>query len=98
MQFIQVLNKGMDSRLKMPSETFPGNLQPAIFNPSFVQHWSNFFPVLKSQRFRVLHGHQGDLPLGGKVESSYAVFLMVRGHIPHMYAPCCKNSSLLSDG
>ena len=46
------------------------------------------FPVLKSQRFRVLHGHQGDLPLGGKVESSNAVLLMVRRHIPHMYASC----------
>ena len=50
--------------------------------------WNLTFPVLKSQRFRVLRGPQRDLPLGGKVESSYAVLLMVRGHIPHMYASC----------
>ena len=39
-KFIQVLNKGLDSRLKMPAETFRGNLQPAI--PTFVQHLNNF--------------------------------------------------------
>ena len=35
-----MLNKGLDSRLKMPSEAFPGDLQPAI--PTFVQHLNNF--------------------------------------------------------
>ena len=43
-------------------------------------------PIQKSQRFRVLRGHERDFPLGGKVVSSYVVLLMVRGHIPHMHA------------
>ena len=82
-----MLTKGLDLRLKMPSETFPGNPQPEpSFNTGVTLNLK--FPARKSQRFRVLRGHQGDLPLGGKVESSYAVLLMVRGHIPHMYASC----------
>ena len=86
-----MLNNGLDSRLKMPSETVPGNLHRAIFNPSLRSTGVTLnliVLVLKSQRSRVLHQHQGDLPLGGKVESSYAVLLMVREHIPHMYASC----------
>ena len=92
-----MLNKGLDLRLRMPSETFPSNLQPQpSFNTGVTLNL--IFPVLKSHRFRVLHGHQGDLPLGGKAESSYAVLLMVRGHIPHMYASCSSISSLSFDG
>ena len=45
---------------------------------AFVQHLNNFEfdnPVLNSQRFKLLNGHQGDLPLGRTVESSYVVLL-----------------------
>ena len=41
-----MLSKGLDSRLKMPSQTFPANLQPAMNNLKFDISHSKITEVL----------------------------------------------------
>ena len=71
----------------MPSETFAGNLQP---QPSFNTGvtFNLIFPVLKSERFRVPHGHQGDLPLGGQVERWCGVLFLICMLLAEVFLLC----------